>query len=230
MSNRNGEKAVPRQADYRVLRIDSSANPGESVSRQLGDEVIRRITGQGGRVKVHTIDLARGMPHIDADWVEANFTPADRRSAVQQARLAASDAAVAALRAADVLVLTVPVYNFSVPSALKAWIDHVCRAGVTFRYTADGPKGLLDDRPVYLAMASGGVPFGSAVDFASGYLRQVLAFIGLNDVRLIGAAGVAADAQAARSAALEQLDHWLPDVGGQVARGGGYAGPEIHQR
>ena len=121
------------------------------------------------------------------------------------------------MQEADAVVLTVPVYNFSVPSVLKAWIDHICRAGVTFRYTEQGPQGLLDDRPVYLVMASGGMPFGSPADFASGYLRQVLKFIGIEDVRLIGAEGVAADAEAATRAAMDTLNRWLPEPVGQVA-------------
>ena len=157
------------------------------------------------------------MPHIDADWIGANFTPAGQRDQRQLARLAASDDAITALQRADAIVLTVPVYNFSVPSVLKAWIDHVCRAGVTFRYTDKGPQGLLRDRPVYLVMASGGVPFGSAADFASTYLRQVLHFIGIEDVRLVGAERVAVDAGGARKAALGQLDRWLPDLAGQAA-------------
>jgi FMN-dependent NADH-azoreductase len=131
--------------------------------------------------------------------------------------LAASDEAVAAVEAADAIVLTVPMYNFSVPSVLKAWIDHLCRAGLTFRYTENGPQGLLADRPLYLVMASGGVPFGSPMDFASGYLRQVFRFIGIEDVRLIGAERVAADAEAAKQAALTRLNEWLPEPVGRVA-------------
>jgi FMN-dependent NADH-azoreductase len=200
-----------------LLRIDSSARRGDSVSRAIGDEVVDRLAARYPGMKVVEIDLADGVPHIDADWVAANFTPAEQRSAGQRERLAGSDHAVAMLRDADAIVLTAPIYNFSVPSALKAWIDHVCRAGLTFRYTADGPQGLLHDRPVYLVMASGGVPFGSPVDFASGYLRQVLRFIGIDDVRLIGAERVAADANAARTAALAQLDQWLPKHAGQAA-------------
>lgn len=201
----------------RILRIDSSARQADSVSRQIGDEVVRRLTAVNpGAALVH-LDLADGMPHIDADWVSANFTPADQRSALQRARLAASDEAVAVLKDADAIVLTVPVYNFSVPSVLKAWIDHVCRAGLTFRYTSDGPQGLLADRPVYLVMASGGVPFGSPVDFASGYLRQVMRFIGIEDVRLVGAERVAADAASARAAALSSLGQWLPEPAGAAA-------------
>jgi FMN-dependent NADH-azoreductase len=202
---------------HKVLRIDSSARQQDSVSRAIGDEVARRLAVRHPGLQVRTLDLAAGMPHIDGDWVGANLTPEAQRSGAQRAHLAASDAAVATLREADTVVLTAPVYNFSVPSVLKAWIDHVCRAGVTFRYSEDGPKGLLADRPAYLVMASGGVPLGSPVDFASGYLRQVLRFIGIEDVRLIGAEGVAADAAAARAAALSALDRWLPATAAQVA-------------
>lgn len=208
---------MQQESPIRVLRIDSSVQTDSSVSRTLGDEVIQRLRKRHARLELATLDLAQGHPDIDADWVSANFTPVAERDDEQRQRLDVSDAAVAALRAADILVITVPVYNFSVPSALKAWIDHVCRAGETFRYTENGPEGLLADRPVYLVMASGGVPFGSPVDFASPYLKQVLRFIGISDVRLIGAAGVASDAPGAQEHALEALGQWLPAEAGAAA-------------
>ena len=202
---------------FHVLRIDSSARREDSVSRRLGDAVMERLADRHPDMQPSAVDLGVGMPHIDGDWVAANFTPAEQRSRTQRSQLQRSDEAVQALTRADAVVLTAPVYNFSVPSVLKAWIDHVCRAGMTFRYTSDGPQGLLADRPVYLAMASGGVPFGSDVDFASTYLRQVFRFIGIEDVRLITAAGVAADADAAVDSAMTELDRWLPGPVGQVA-------------
>jgi FMN-dependent NADH-azoreductase len=201
----------------KVLRIDSSARRDDSVSRALGDEVVRRLISRNPGLIVSRIDLADGMEHIDGDWVGANFTAAEQRDLQQRENLSRSDAAVAALREADAVVLTAPIYNFSVPSTLKAWIDHVCRAGLTFNYTDNGPQGLLEDRTVYLAMASGGVPFGSATDFASGYLKQVFRFIGIEDVRLIGAERVAVNAAEARHQALATLEKWLPDPAGQVA-------------
>jgi len=201
----------------KVLRIDSSAQKAGSVSRGIGDEVIRRLAERHARMEVINLDLEHGIGHIDGDWVGANFTTEDQRSEEQRERLVASDRAVAALREVDMVVLTAPVYNFSIPSVLKAWIDHVCRAGLTFRYTENGPQGLLADKPVYLVMASGGVPFGSPVDFASGYLKQVFRFIGIEDVRLIGAERVAEDADVAKQAALSSLDIWLPETVGEVA-------------
>jgi FMN-dependent NADH-azoreductase len=208
---------MKQKAIRKVLRIDSSARKSGSITRMIGDEVVRRLTAHHPGIELTHIDLAEGIPHIDGDWVGANLTPEDERSAVQRRSLAASDRAVARLREADAVVLTVPVYNFSIPSVLKAWVDQVCRAGVTFRYTDEGPQGLLADRPVYLVMASGGVPFGSPADFASGYLRQVLRFIGIEDVRLIGAEGVASDARTARESALNTLNEWLPASVGQAA-------------
>jgi len=201
----------------KVLRIDSSARRDDSVSRALGDEVVRRLISRNPGLIVNRIDLADGVEHIDGDWVGANFTAAGQRDPQQRERLSGSDAAVDALREADAVVLTVPIYNFSVPSTLKAWIDHVCRAGLTFRYTENGPQGLLEDRPVFLVMASGGVPLGSASDFASGYLKQVFRFIGIEDVRLIGAERVAMDAAQARNRALASMEKWFAGPVGQIA-------------
>ena len=200
-----------------VLRIDSSAQKTGSVSRRIGDEVIRRLAVRHAGMEVMNLDLNDGIGHIDGDWVDASFTPEGQRSAAQRKQLAPSDRAVATLKEADAVVLTAPVYNFSIPSVLKAWVDQICRPGLTFRYTENGPQGLLADRPVYLVMASGGVPFGSPVDFASGYLKQVFRFVGIEDVRLIGAESVAADAEAAETMALSVLDAWLPETIGQVA-------------
>ncbi len=195
----------------RILRIDSSARRTDSVSRAIGDEVVRRLRRAHPEAEVETVDLADGLSHIDDQWVTANFTAQDERTLEQVSRLSTSDAAIAALKAADAVVLTAPIYNFSVPSVLRAWIDHICRAGLTFRYTEDGPQGLLEDRPVYLVMASGGVPFGSPVDFASGYLKQVFGFVGIDDVRLVGAERVATDLDAATRGALAELERWLPE-------------------
>lgn len=202
---------------FRILRIDSSARTRNSVSRALGDAVVQRLLATTPYVNVVQRELAKGLPSIDADWVAANFTDAEARTPEQASKLTLSDELIDELREADVIVVTAPIYNFSVPSVLKAWIDQVCRAGLTFRYTPQGPQGLLENRPVYLAMASGGVPFGSAVDFASGYLKQVFRFIGIDDVRLIGAERVASDEDAARAAALAELDRVLPIDNANVA-------------
>jgi FMN-dependent NADH-azoreductase len=166
------------------------------------------LTHPDARVKQY--DPAHATAFIDECWVTANTTPAIERSSMQESVLADSDQRVAELRTADVIVLTVPVYNFSVPAALKAWIDMIFRADLTFRYTEKGPQGLLADRPVYIVMATGGVPFGSAADFASGYLRHIFNFIGIRNVRFIYAEATNIDASASESAALEMMAQWLP--------------------
>jgi len=179
-----------------VLRIDTSARKGGSVSRQLTDEIITRLTP----AKVTTRDLADGIALIDEAWVEANFTPAAERSADHKATLAGSDTLVAELQAADTLVIGLPVYNFSVPTALKAWVDQVARAGLTFRYTADGPKGLLTGKRAIIAIASGGTQLDSDIDFAGRYLRHVLGFIGITQVEFIRADAMMTDAGALEGA------------------------------
>ncbi len=123
-------------------------------------------------------------------WVGANFTDPGARSDTQAAELAASDVLVAELEAADVIVIGAPIYNFNIPAVLKAWIDKVVRARVTFRYGENGSEGLLKDKKAYVVMASGGVPMGSAMDFALPYLRYILGFVGIHDVEFISAAEV----------------------------------------
>lgn len=187
-----------------ILRIDSSARREGSVSRDLTDRIVARLSAPG--TEVVTRDLALGLPLLTDAWIGANFTPAADRTEAQRAELALSDSLIAELQAADTIVIGLPVYNFGLPAALKAWIDLVARAGVTFRYTEAGPEGLLKDKRVILAAASGGTAFGSDIDFATRYLRHVLGFLGLTDVTVIGADRLALDAEAALSAARRAVD------------------------
>lgn len=174
-----------------LLRVDASARRNGSVSRQLTDAIVARLSPE----TTITRDLADALPQISETWVGANFTPADKRSDEQNEALELSDALIKELRAADTIVIGVPVYNFGVPTALKAWIDLVARAGETFRYTETGPVGLLDNKKAFIAMASGGVPVGSPVDFATTHLKQVLNFIGITDIEIIAADGLAQNAE-----------------------------------
>ena len=173
----------------RILHLSTSVKQQGSISRELAADLLDALEQRHGRVDVVHRDLSAGLPLIDADWVGANYTPAEDRSAAQREKLALSDELVAELDTADVLVIAAPIYNFSVPAALKAWIDLVARAQLTFKYTETGPKGLLADRKTYVISPSGGVPVGSPVDFATPYLRHVLSFIGITDVEIIGAQG-----------------------------------------
>ena len=184
-----------------LLRIDTSARRTGSVSRDLTDAIAARLNPETTLVR----DLAEALPQIDETWVGANFTPVDQRNDAQREKLALSDTLIEELRAADTIIIGVPVYNFGVPTALKAWIDLIARAGETFRYTETGPQGLLEDKKVYIAMASGGVPVGSPMDYATTYLKQVLNFVGLTDIEIIAADGMATDAENKLKAANEAV-------------------------
>jgi FMN-dependent NADH-azoreductase len=170
-----------------ILEISASGRHKGSVSRDLSGDLLAAMEDRYGVVRLKRRDLSKGVPFVDEAWIEANFTPDEDRSARHRETLAYSDELVNELKEADVLVLAVPVYNFSIPAALKAWIDMVARARLTFRYTENGPRGLLTGKKAYLVVATGGVPVGSAVDFATPYLRHALAFIGNTDVEVIAA-------------------------------------------
>ncbi|MFW8634962.1 FMN-dependent NADH-azoreductase [Cribrihabitans pelagius] len=184
-----------------VLHIDSSARLEGSVTRDLS----ARITTRLGAQEVIRRDFASPLPLLTEGWVAANFTPADQRNAEHKAQLALSDSLVEELQRADTIVIGTPVYNFSVPAALKAWIDLVARAGLTFKYTENGPVGLLEGKRAIIALASGGTPAGSEIDFATSYLRHVLGFIGITDVELVAADAMAVDADGALKKANDQI-------------------------
>ena len=183
-----------------ILRIDASMRHEGSTTRDLTDRIIGKLSAEGP-VQVVTRDLSEGIPFIDAAWIGANFTDPAERSDAMRARLAGSDALVAELQAADVVVIGVPVYNFGIPAALKAWVDQVARARLTFRYSENGPVGLLDGKRAILAIASGGTEVDSAIDFATPYLRHVLGFIGIHDVEIVPADRQMADPEAAKARA-----------------------------
>lgn len=195
-----------------ILEVAASARRDTSVSRMLSTDLIDALTARHDDVSHVRRDLADGIPFVDEAWVEANFTPDETRSAAHREALAYSDELVDELARADVLVIGVPIYNFSVPASLKAWIDMVARARKTFRYTENGPRGLLEGKKAYLVVATGGVPVGSPVDFATPYLRHALKFIGISDVEIIAAdqlnsnAAESIDAARSRIAELVHLE------------------------
>ena len=185
-----------------ILRIDTSARRTGSISRDLTDRVIARFP----EATVTTRDLAPGLPLIDETWVRANFTPAADRTPDQRAVLALSDELIAEVEAADTLVIGLPIYNFGVPTTLKAWVDQVARAGVTFRYTENGPEGLLQGKRAIVIVASGGTRAGSEIDFATGYIRHVLGFVGITEVEFVTADRLALDPESTLQSARNQID------------------------
>jgi FMN-dependent NADH-azoreductase len=185
-----------------ILRIDSSANTETSVTRDLTDRIVETL----GDSEVITRDLARSpLPQITHTWAVARAVPEADRSDEQKRALVQSDELVSELMQADTIVFGLPVYNFSVPASLKAWIDLVARVGVTFRYTENGPEGLVTGKRVILALASGGTPVGSDMDFASTYMRRVLGFMGMTEVEIVAADALAIDAEGTLAKAKKEI-------------------------
>lgn len=189
-----------------ILRLDASANINTSNSKKLGDELIDRLLALHPDAIVQQRDLNQDIAFIDENWVAANFTPVDQRSEAQRELLAFSDKLIDEIKQADAIVLTTPMYNFGIPATLKAWIDLISRAGVTFRYTAEGPVGLIKGKRVDIVITTGGVPLQSPVDFVSDYLKQVFRFIGIEDINVIGADQMNVDADSSYQKALDQIE------------------------
>lgn len=194
-----------------ILEVQASARGAGSISRDLTADLIAALEARHGELNITRRDLARGLPFVDEAWVAANFTPEEDRTSTHRQILSRSDDLVAELQAADVIVIGAPMYNFSVPAVLKAWIDMIARARLTFEYTENGPRGLLEGKKAYVVVPSGGVPVGSPADFATPYLRHALKFVGITDVEFIGAQGAdrgndeALDSARARIAELVHL-------------------------
>ncbi len=189
-----------------ILRIDASANVSTSNSKKLGDILIEKLETRYQDIEVKQRDLNQDLYFIDESWVGANFTPLDDRTEAQLQRLAFSDQLIDEIRHADHIVLTTPMYNFGVPATLKSWIDLICRAGVTFQYTADGPVGLIDNKRVDIIIATGGVALQSPVDFVSDYLKQIFRFIGIEDINIIAADQMNVDPDSSYRGALDQIE------------------------
>ena len=181
-----------------LLRIDASARHENSTSRTLADAVQARLSP----ARTLTRDLSQEViPQLDAGWLHAAFTEDASRSDDQRARLALSEQLIAELQEADTLLLALPIYNFGVPASLKSWVDMVARAGITFRYTEDGPEGLLKGKRAILVIATGGTEVDSAIDFATPWLRHVLGFIGITDVQVVRSDLQMLDAEASKARA-----------------------------
>lgn len=188
----------------KILQINSSARSAGANSTRLADAVTTRLKAANPGAVVELRDLA-AHPHpvLDEAALGALFTPAEQRSPEQAARVALDDALIAQLQSADAIVLGVPMYNFGVPVQLKTWIDAIARAGVTFRYTENGPEGLVKGKKVYVALARGGIYRDTPADSQVPYLKGVLGFLGMTDVEFIYAEGLAMGPEAADKAFAE---------------------------
>ena len=162
----------------------------KSVSRMLADEMVAALGARKSSINVINRDLAAGIGIVNAAWIEAERTSEENRTSDQRALLTQSDALVAELQAADDIVIATPIYNFSVPAALKAWIDLICRDKITFVYENDSPRGLLSNKRATVIVTSGGTLAGKDIDFTTSYIQHILGFIGVDDVTIIDVTGL----------------------------------------
>lgn len=178
-----------------ILQLNASLFGENSQSSRLASEFVqalRNLAKPGPGVSVIQRDLAsQPVPHLTAERFQALNTPVDQRTLDQQRVVAESDALIDELRRADVIVMGLPMYNFGVPSTLKAYFDHIARSGVTFRYTAEGPEGLLKGKTAYVFATRGGRYAGTPADLQTAYVRQFLGFLGIQDVEFVYAEGLA---------------------------------------
>ena len=186
-----------------LLKINSSLFSANGQSSQLTERFAAAWQASHPGSRVVERDLAANpVPHLDGARFMAFLAKPEERSAEQQAVVDFSDALIAELRAADVIVIGLPMYNFGVPSTLKAYFDHVARANVTFKYTETGPVGLLTGKKVYVIATRGGAYAGTPMDSQTDYVRQFLGFIGMKDVEFVYAEGLAMGARRETSLAL----------------------------
>jgi FMN-dependent NADH-azoreductase len=175
-----------------ILQINASISP-KGQSSELANRFVAayRARHPEARLIVRDVAAAQPVPHLDATRFAAFTTPPEQRTAEQQAVVAYSDGLIGELRGADVIVLGLPMYNFGVPSQLKAYFDHIARAGVTFRYSEQGPVGLVTGKRAVVFAARGGLYAGTPLDTQTQYVRDFLRFIGITDVEFVYAEGLA---------------------------------------
>lgn len=190
----------------RILHIDSAITAEDSVSRRLTSDITAKLTARNPQARVIHRDLNDGVPAIDTAWYKAVRLAPEDPSVEQQKLVQISDAYLAEVQDADVLVIGLPIYNFTLPAQLKNWFDQIARAGISFRYTENGPVGLLKGKRAIIAYSSAGTPLGSEVDHASGYVRHMLGFMGITDVEFVAADLLAMDREAGLDRARQAVD------------------------
>lgn len=189
-----------------ILHLDSAITGKASVSRKLTADIVARLTAANPGATAAYRDLNKGVPAIDTDWFHAVRMAPDSPTAEQQKLIDISDAYLKEVQDADVLVIGSPIYNFAVTAQLKNWLDQIARAGLSFRYTENGPEGLLKGKRAIIAYTAAGTPLGSDLDFASAYLRHILGFMGIADVEFVAADRLAMDRDAGLARAQEALE------------------------
>jgi FMN-dependent NADH-azoreductase len=184
----------------KILHIVSSPKGESSFSNKLGNAIADKIIAANPGSTVRVNDLTKNpYPHLEEATIAAFFTPAENHTPENKEALKNSDQAIAEIRDADIIIISTPLWNFGVPSVLKAWIDHIARAGVTFKYSEAGPEGLVKDKVVYVALASGAIYSSGPMqpyDFVSNYLKGLLGFLGMTDLTVFRVEGSSYPGQA----------------------------------
>jgi FMN-dependent NADH-azoreductase len=199
-----------------LLQVNASLFSGAGQSSMLANEFVAGWKKRHPGATVIARDFAKEpVPHLTAERFQAFITPADKRDANQRAEVAYSDALIDELKRADVIVLGVPMYNFDVPSTLKAYFDHIGRAGVTFSYSAQGPVGLLTGKKVYIFATRGGLYAGKSHDTQSAYLKNFLGLLGITDVEFVYAEGIAISPES-KDAAVAQAKKAIAQLNAQT--------------
>jgi len=191
-----------------ILQINASIRGGDANSTKLADALVKQLTSTHPDSTLQVRNLGHDPhPAIDGQALQALFTEAAQRTPEQTARVAMDDALIAELQQADTLVLAIPMYNFGIPAQLKSWFDAIARAGVTFRYTEQGPEGLLKGKKVYVTLARGGIYRDTPNDSQVPYLKTILGFLGMTDIEWIYAEGLAMGADKADKAMQDAHTH-----------------------
>jgi len=184
-----------------LLQINASMHGDTGVSSQLANPFVAAWRAREPQARIVLRDLAaEPVPHLSAERFAAFLASAEQRDAEQQSVAQYSQALIEEIQRADVVVLGLPMYNFGIPSQLKAYFDHIARAGLTFRYTAQGPVGLIGNKKVYVFAARGGLYAGTTLDTQTQYLRDFLALLGITDVEFVYAEGLAVSTDSRESA------------------------------
>ena len=179
-----------------LLRIDSSPRKSESISRQLADVLQQKLETEGNYVTSSRDVYYDNLVALgNEDSITAYFTPADQRTSTQKEAVKASDILSHEFASADAYLFAVPMYNFGVTAGLKAYIDLIARAGTSFRYTENGPEGLLKGKKAYVIVTTGGTKLGTTVDYVTGYMKTFLNFVGITDIEFINSDQIMVNAE-----------------------------------
>ncbi|MEJ7560679.1 MAG: FMN-dependent NADH-azoreductase [Pedobacter sp.] len=178
----------------KILHIISSPRGAASMSIKLGNAIVEKLQAAYPDSTVAVTDLLKkNFPHLEEAHIASFFTPEESRTPENVEAIKHSDESIQEILDADVIVIGAPLYNFSIHSVLKAWVDHITRAGITFKYDENGPQGLIKNKKVYLAISSGGVysegPM-KAMDFVEPYMRTILGFLGMTDITVFRVEGL----------------------------------------